>query len=173
MNKRVLVAIALAGVVLLTGRPVAAQDVTTQKVTVAAPAPGSFDQDVKLFRQDVRSLKKQIIAANLSLTDTEAEQFWPIYDRYTAEMARIMDKKFDLLKEYATNYETITDEQADSYIQGRAAVEKSILELRLKYLPVFRKALSGKKAALFTQMDWRLSLVVDLQVASQVPMIEP
>jgi hypothetical protein len=172
MNKRVIVSIALVAVVLMTGRPAAAQDVTTQKVAVAAPAAGSFDQDVKLFRQDVRSLKKQIIAANLSLTDTEAEQFWPVYDRYTAEMAGIMDKKFELLKEYATNYDTITDEQADAYIQGRAAVEKSILELRLKYLPVFRKALSGKKAALFTQMDWRLSLVVDLQVASQVPMIE-
>jgi hypothetical protein len=84
-----------------------------------------------------------------------------------------MDKKFEVLKEYAANYNTITNEQADIYIKGRAAVEESILQLRLKYIPIFRKVLSGKTAALFTQIDWRLGLVMDLQLASQVPMIEP
>src|SRR5262249_5928052 len=102
-----------------------------------------------------------------------AKQFWPIYDRYTAEMVKIMDKKFELLGDYAKNYNTITDEQADAYIQGRAAVEESILQLRLKYMPVFRKVLSGRTAARFIQLDWRIGLVMDLQLASQVPLIEP
>ena len=131
------------------------------------------DEGLKLFRKDLRSLKKQIIAANIDLTDTEAQQFWPIYDRYTAEMTKIIDKKFETIKEYAKNYNSITDEQADAYIKERAAVEEAILRLRLKYMPIFRKVLSGKTAALFVQMDWRLSLVMDLQIASQVPMIEP
>ena len=173
MKKRVTVAAALAGLVLTTGRPAAAQDAATQQLIVATTDQGSFDEDVRLFRKDVRSLKKQIISANLELTDTEAQQFWPIYDRYTAEMSTIMDKKFELLKEYASHYDTITDEQADAYIQGRAAVEEAILQLRMKYIPIFRRVLSGKTSALFTQMDWRLSLVVELQLASQVPMIEP
>ena len=107
------------------------------------------------------------------LTDKEAQQFWPVYDRYTSELDKIEDRKFELLQEYARDYSTITDEQADAYIKGRAAVEESILQLRLKYMPVFRKVLSGRTAALFTQMDFRLGLVVDLQLASQVPMIEP
>jgi len=173
MSIRMTVAATLAGLALMTGRPAAAQDAATQQATVVAPDQGPFDEDVRLFRKDVRSLKKQIIAANIELTDTEAQQFWPIYDRYTAEMVSIMDKKFEVLEEYARNYNTITDEQADAYIQGRAAVEESVLQLRLKYLPIFRKVLSGKTAALFTQIDWRLGLVVDLQLASQVPMIEP
>ena len=46
----------------------------------------SADENIRLFRKDVRSLKKQIISANIELTDTEAQQFWPIYDRYTAAM---------------------------------------------------------------------------------------
>jgi hypothetical protein len=171
MNKRMTVAAALAGLVLVTGRPAAAQDPAPQQA--AAVASDHPDDDITLFRKDIRSLKKQIIAANLDLTDTEAEQFWPIYARYTAELVKIMDKKFDLLNDYARNYDTITDEQADTYIQGRAAVEEAILQLRQKYLPIFRKVLSGRTAALFTQMEWRLSLVIDLQLASQVPMIEP
>jgi len=171
-KKRVFVATALAGLVLMTAKRTPAQDLAPKPAAVLSDQAPS-DDDIALFRKDVRSLKKQIIAANLDLTDTEAQQFWPIYDRYTAEMRKLFDRKFEVLKEYAANYDTITDEQADTYIQGRAAVEESILQLRLKYMPIFRKVLSGKTAALFIQIDWRLGLVIELQLASQVPMIEP
>jgi hypothetical protein len=131
------------------------------------------DEDIKLFRKDVRSLKKQIIAANMDLTDNEAQKFWPIYDRYTSELAAITDTKYTLLQEYVQNYGVMTSDQAESYIKGRAAVEESIMKLRLKYFPVFREVLSGKATALFFQMDWRLGLIMDLQLASQTPLIEP
>jgi len=165
MTNRLWTVIALlAGASLISGLGAFAQ-------TQASEA--SSDDDIKLFRKDVRSLKKQIIAGNLDLTDTEAQQFWPVYDRYNAEFAAITDKKYALLKEYAQNYTTMTDQQAESYIKGRAGVEQSIMELRLKYLPIFKKVLSGKSTALFFQLDWRLSLVMDLQLASQTPLIEP
>jgi hypothetical protein len=67
----------------------------------------------------------------------------------------------------------LTGEQAEQYIKGRAAVEQSIMELRLKYFPIFRKVLSGKSTALFFQMDWRLGLIVELQLASQIPLVQP
>jgi Spy/CpxP family protein refolding chaperone len=171
-EKRVVIAVALAGLVLMTAERAPAQDLAP-KPTAEATDQAPSDDDISLFRKDVRSLRKQIIAANLDLTDTEAQQFWPIFDRYTAEMRKLFDRKFEVLKEYAENYDTITDEQADTYIQGRAAVEESILQLRLKYIPIFRKVLSGKTAALFVQLDWRLGLVIDLQLASQVPLIQP
>jgi hypothetical protein len=139
-----------------------------------SPAPqGLSDQDLSLLRKDIRSIKKQIIAVNLNLTETEAQKFWPVYDQYTVEMAKVFDKKFDLLKEYAANYDSMTDEQADRYIKGRASVEESILQVRLKYMPMFRKVLSGKTAARFTQIDWRLGVALDLQLNSEVPIIEP
>ena len=171
-KSRVIVATAFAGFVLMTAKQAPAQDFAPKQTAEASDRAPS-DDDITLFRKDVRSLRKQIIAANLDLTDTEAQQFWPIFDRYTAELRKLFDRKFEVLKEYAANYDTITDEQADTYIQGRAAVEESILQLRLKYVPIFRKVLSGKTAALFTQIDWRLGLVIDLQLASQVPMIQP
>jgi Spy/CpxP family protein refolding chaperone len=171
-EKRVVIAVALAGLVLMTAERAPAQDLAP-KPTAEATDQAPSDDDISLFRKDVRSLRKQIIAANLDLTDTEAQQLWPIFDRYTAEMRKLFDRKFEVLKEYAENYDTITDEQADTYIQGRAAVEESILQLRLKYIPIFRKVLSGKTAALFVQLDWRLGLVIDLQLASQVPLIQP
>src|SRR5258708_13783702 len=146
MNKKIaIMASVLAGVSWMSAN------------TAFAQAPS--DEEVSLFRKDVRSMRKQIIAANMDLTDTEAQQFWPIFDRYTAELVAVTDKKYALLKEYAENYDTITSEQAMSYIEGRAAAEESIMQLRLKYIPVFRKVLSGRSTALFFHMDWRLSLV--------------
>lgn len=165
MTKRLAIVMALlAGAAVISGTTAFAQ---TQASDAAS------DDDIKLFRKDVRSLKKQIIAANLDLTDTQAQQFWPIYDRYTAELAAITDTKYALLKEYSLSYTTISDQQAESYVKGRAEVEQSIMALRLRYFPVFRKVLTGKSTALFFQMDWRLALVMDLQLASQTPLIEP
>jgi hypothetical protein len=156
--KKLILAIALAFALVGT-RPASAQD----------PA----DEDVKLFRKDLRSLRKQIIAANMVLSDKEAEQFWPLFERYTQELAAKQDPKYALLKEYAQNYTTMTDEQAEKYIRGRAAVDQAVLEVRLKYFPLFQKVLSGKSTAMFFQLDWRLGLIMDLQLASQTPLIEP
>jgi hypothetical protein len=115
----------------------------------------------------------QIIAANLDLSDKEAEQFWPLFERYTQELVAKQDEKYALLKQYAQDYTTMTDEQAEKYIRGRASVDQAILEVRLKYFPLFRKVLSGKSTALFFQLDWKLGLIMDLQLASQTPVIEP
>jgi hypothetical protein len=150
---------------------------TALALTLAGARPASaqdqVDEDIKLFRKDVRSVRKQLIAANMVLTDKEAEQFWPLFELYTKELVATQDQKYALLKEYAQNYTTLTDEQAEKYVQGRAAVDQATLQVRLKYFPLFRKVLTGKSTAMFFQVDWRLGLIMDLQLASQTPVIEP
>src|SRR5579864_7430104 len=130
------------------------------------------DQDVELLRKDLRTQKKQIIAANMTLTDAEAEKFWPVYDRYAADLAKIYDTKLELVEQYADNYNTMNGDEAEAYIRRRAAVEQEVMQLRLKYVPEFRKVLSGRETALFFQIDWRLDLLVNLQLA-QAPLIDP
>jgi len=124
------------------------------------------------LRKDVKSRKKQIIAENMGLSDVEAAKCWPVYDRYAAELSRIYDTKIALLKDYAENYGTMTGDQAEDYIRKRAEVEQSTMQLRLKYMPAFRKVLSGRETALFYQLDWRLGLAIDAQLV-QVPLINP
>ena len=106
----------------------------------------------------------------MELSDAEAEKFWPVYDQYAAELSKIYDVKLALLKDYADNYSSMTGEQAENYIRKRAEVEQSIMQLRLKYMPAFRKVLSGRETALFYQLDWRLGLAIDVQLI-QVPLI--
>jgi hypothetical protein len=158
-RKNAFAAVALAIVGLAGGSLASAQD----------PA----DPDIKLFRKDLRSLRKQIIAANMDLTDKEAEQFWPLFEQYTQELVAKQDRKYALLKEYSENYTTMTDQEAEKYVRGRADVDEAVLQVRLKYFPLFRKVLSGKSTALCFQLDWRLGLIMDLQLASQTPLIEP
>lgn len=130
------------------------------------------DQDMELLKRDLRSQKKQIVAANMQLTDAEAEKFWPIYDRYASDLAAIYDKKIALLGDYLDNYTTMNGDDAEAYLRGRADAEEDILQLRLKYVPAFRKVLSGRQTALFFQIEWRLDLLINLQLA-QAPLIDP
>jgi len=133
----------------------------------------STDQDIDFLRKDIRSQKKQMIAANMKLTDKEAEQFWPIYDQYTAELVKINNQKYSSIKEFAENYDTLTDDQAANLTRQLLEVDGSVAQLRIKYIPIFRKVISGKKTALFFQLDHRLVMLIDLQLASQIPLVEP
>jgi hypothetical protein len=127
------------------------------------------DDFIELLRKDVRSQKKQIIAEKMDLSDAEAEKFWPDYDQYAAELSRIYDTKIALLNDYTDNYTSMTGEQAETYIRKRTEVEQSIMQLRLKYVPAFRKVLSGRETALFYQLDWRLGLAIDVELV-QLPL---
>jgi hypothetical protein len=131
------------------------------------------DANIQLMRQDVRSERKKVVAANMPLTETEATKFWPVYDRYIAETIKVDDVRFALLKEYAKNYQTVTDEQADSLIKRWLALDQDNTQLRLKFIPEFEKVISHKKTAMFFQIDHRVSMMIELQLASQVPLLKP
>jgi len=131
------------------------------------------DANIQLMRQDIRSERKKVVAANMPLTETEATKFWPVYDRYIAETIKVNDVRFDLLKEYAKNYNTATDEQADSFIKRWLTLDQDNTQLRLKYVPEFEKVISHKKTAMLFQIDRRVSMMIELQLASQVPLVKP
>jgi hypothetical protein len=162
-----LLSISMAAMVILSGIS------PRHSLAQAAPAQNTVDQDVDLLRKDIRSQKKQIIAANLQLTDSEATKFWPLYDQYTAELVKINDAKYGVIKEYATNYSTLTDDHAIALSNNLLNVDQQVAQLRLKYVPIFNKVIPGKKTALFFQLDRRLVMLIDLQLASQIPMVQP
>jgi len=152
--------------------PMAPAQATGSSVAGSKSPQGVSDQDIALLRQDIRSEKKQLIAANLSLTDTEATKFWPLYDQYTGELSKVNDAKYQLLKEYATSWGTVTDAQAAGLIKRSLEADQAVAQLRLKYDPIFSQVLPGKKVATFFQLDRRLSNLIDLQLASQIPLVQ-
>lgn len=170
MQRRIALVI-VASVVLLPSRFMFSQASSSQ-ASSSSQAQSSTDQDIDLLRKDIRSQKKQVIAANLNLTDKEAEQFWPVYDQYTAELVKINDQKYAAIKQFAQNYDTLTDDQAQSLTRQALEVDESVAQLRLKYIPIFGKVISGKKTALFFQLDHRLVMLIDLQLSSAIPLVQ-
>ena len=130
------------------------------------------DQDIEMLRADLRSQRKQIIALNMTLTADEATKFWPIFDQYRQEAIKPNDERWALIKEYAANYNTMTDAQAQDYIKRSTAVEQQLLALRMRYVPVLEKVISPKKTALWYQIDRRIDLLINLQLSTLIPMVD-
>jgi hypothetical protein len=170
VNKKTAMVLILAGVSSLyitaptaTGQEAAA---STKSEQVAS------DQDIQLLRKDIRSQKKQLVAANLSLTETEATKFWPIYDQYEAEYSKIGDAKLALIKEYMQNLNTATNEQALDYLKRSEEISASVIQLRRTYVPLVNQVLPEKKTAAFFQLERRIEMLLDVEVASLLPPLQ-
>jgi hypothetical protein len=130
------------------------------------------DQDIDLMRQDLRNKKRQIIAENLPLSNAEAEKFWPIYQHYTNDLKQINDEKYALLKNYAQSWGDMSNQDALIYIRRWLEVDQKVQELRSRYVPVVSQVLTGKGTATFFQVERRISMMMDIQLASQIPLVQ-
>ena len=170
--RRMLIGVMAAGVWLACAMMSEAQ-------TAAPPATASdqtqhriSDEDLALLRRDLRSQKKQVLAQNLTLSDAEATKFWPIYDQYVAELSKINDKKYATIQAYADRYGTLGDDEAQKLIKNWLDVDIAASQLREKYLAIVAKAIGGRKAATFAQIDRRIAAIVDLQLGSKIPLVQ-
>lgn len=130
------------------------------------------DQELQLLRKDIRSQRKQLIASNLNLTDDEATKFWPVYDQYVTELIGINDRKFALIQEYADNWGKLSNEQSLSFVRRWLDADIETAQLRQKYVPIVSKVLEGKKSATFFQLDRRIAMMIELQLSSQMPLVQ-
>ena len=173
MNRIMLAVAVFAGICACVSSRALAQDTSAASTnTVSRSADELVDQQMALMQKKIESTRKQIIAANVTLTDTEATKFWPVYQQYSAELRKITDVKNPLLKEYCDAYGSLTDEQADSLTRRWLDADIATLELRRKYLPIFRKVLGGKTTATFFQVEHRINMMIDLQLTSQLPLMQ-
>ncbi|HEY6990096.1 MAG TPA: hypothetical protein VH369_17000 [Bryobacteraceae bacterium] len=169
MNNKLTCALALSICVAGLATGPASQNMFAQNAT---NSQSGIDQNIQLLRQDIRSNKKQLVAANLNLTEAEATKFWPVYDQYTADFAKINDEKVALIKEYADSWGKMSDDQALSLTNRALAVEKTVADLRIRYVPIFSKVIAGTKLATFFQIDHRIQALIDIQLSSQLPLVQ-
>jgi hypothetical protein len=173
VKKITFVVFAWIAVCAFGGPRVVAQTAASEAAAAADSTAGALtDQQLALLRKDIRSTKKQLIATNLTLTDTEATKFWPVYEQYSADFGKINEARTTIVKEYSDGYGTLTDDQADSLIRRWLDTDISAAQLRQKYVPIMRKVLSEKKAATFFQLDRRISMMIDVQLTSQLSLVQ-
>jgi hypothetical protein len=162
------VATALSGGMAGAGAAAQGQQVIVQRVI----SPTVTDEDIALLRKDLRAMKMQVIGQNMSLSDTEGQKFWPIYNHYVRDLQEVNNQKYALFKQYAEMWATMTDQDALIYVRNWLEADGQVQALRLKYVPVVTQVLPGKKAATFFQLDRRLNMMIDLQLFSQIPLAQ-
>jgi hypothetical protein len=164
------------GVALLLGAsilpaPVQAQEPAAE-VTIAAPSRPLTAADLDGLRAELRSSRKQIMAATLKLTDAEATRFWPVYDRYAADLTLIKNTQYELIAEYANTYGKYDDKAAMAFITRWLDLDVKTTGLRAKYAAQVGKVLPGVKAATFLQIDRRVSMAIDLKITTLLPILQ-
>ncbi|NIO06376.1 MAG: hypothetical protein GTN74_17750 [Proteobacteria bacterium] len=139
---------------------------------LASSAGYAQDAYIELLRSDVKTKKVAIITEVMHFTNEETNAFWPVYREYDLELSKIGDGRLQLIKDYAQNYETMTDEKAKELVDRALRLEAKRTKLKKKYFKKFDKVLPSKTAAKFFQLENQINLLIDLQIASELPLIK-
>ena len=129
------------------------------------------DTDIQLLRSDIQTDKNDIIAHAMQFTDPESTAFWPVYRDYARDQQKVGDERVQLIKDYAQRYDAMDDATLKNLVQKQFNIDAKLANLRQEYWPKFEKALGAKRAAKFFQVDNRLSLLVNLQLVSEIPLL--
>src|ERR1700761_9542933 len=136
---------------------------------VAQSQDANVDSYIESVRADLHADKVAIITKAMNFNDKDAGVFWPIYKKYSYDLSKLDDQRVQLIKEYAQNYNTLTDAQAKDMADRIFKYQSARIDLKKKYFKEFNKQLPAVTVVKFYQLENRLDLLLDLQLASELP----
>ena len=142
----------------------------TAPAVAQEPVDGS-EQMIELVRTDIQKQRVAIIGEAMQFTADEAAAFWSIYEAYEAERSEIGDQRVALIQDYAGHFQTMTNEKAGELGARALELEEARTALKKKYFQKIQAEMSPVIATRFLQVENQLTMVLDLQIASQVPLI--
>lgn len=148
----------------------------------ASPAAGSpakavdnqntnINAYIELLRSDVKTAKTDILTQTMQLTDAQNTKFWPLYREYDMKLQTLNDKKIAGIKDYAKNFDMMTDAKANELAMLVLNLESQRNQLKKTYYERMRKQLGATVAARWLQVENQLLMVIDLQIASLLPIV--
>jgi hypothetical protein len=143
-------------------------------VLALAPTASAQNSDdlIELLRHDLKTEATAIMTEALALDASQSEIFWPIWREYNLEYSKTGDAQLALLKDFAEHQMSMDDEKAKELVERSFKIQEQRNQLRKKYWKQVAKELGGIIAARFVQVDSQLSNLVQLQIASQVPLVQ-
>ena len=127
---------------------------------------------IQMLRQDVGKDRRAIVKANMLLTNSEAERFWPLYDQYRTEIHKVGDRRLKVITDYAANRDSMSEDEANRLAREWLDAEKQRVDIKEDYLKKFQKeGLSARTTARFFQIDQKLDAAVDAALAARIPLI--
>ena len=143
-----------------------------ERVSESDTQERNIDTYIGLLREDIQKQKVAIVSQLMQLSPEQAAAFWPVYNEYSKGLSALGDLRVRGIKEYAANFNSLSDEKATELANMRFDYEEKLLALKKKYFGDLSKAVGPKLAARFFQVENQLLDVVDLQVASSLPVIQ-
>ena len=95
----------------------------------AAPAQDKPADNMQILLEKIKADKKLLVAENMQLTETEAKAFWPVYDKYQAELFLLRARTVKLINDYAAAYEKMTNATAKKLLDESMTIETLRLKL--------------------------------------------
>ncbi len=138
----------------------------------ALASASSLESEIELLRSDLRTGKVDIVKDALHLSGAKADAFWPLYRKYQLDLDKIGDKRIALIKDYAAHYDSMTDAKAKTLVNQALDLQSQRTSLLKKYYPQFEKVLGAIDAAKLVQVEHLIMAAIDLQLASEIPLIE-
>jgi Spy/CpxP family protein refolding chaperone len=161
-----MVGIASASVILPASPTLAdpARPIVNEKFSDLAPA-------IAELRQEAGQDRRNIVRANMLLTETEGAQFWPLYDEYRAERQKVGDRRVRLITDFLAQQNSMSEDEARALANEDFAIEKDTSELKAKWYKKMAKVLSDRTVARFFHIEEKLDAVADLALAANIPLI--
>jgi hypothetical protein len=120
-------------------------------------------------RANVRGLKKQAIAKALSLPDSEAKVFWPLYDDYEEDMAELWDRRIALVSQYADSRGSLDPDRLRALFNAVFDLDSARLSVRRGQYEKFAEVLPIRTVARFFEIDIYLERLIDAKAWGQLP----
>jgi Spy/CpxP family protein refolding chaperone len=135
---------------------------------------GTSAENMQILREKIKADKKLLVATNMDLTDSEAKDFWPVYEEYQKDLTAINQRIGKLIESYAADYRanTLTDEKAKKLIDEMVAIEQAEAGLKASYVPKLSQVLPPKKVARYLQIENKIRAVVKYELAGAVPLAQ-
>jgi len=155
------------------------QGVAVAIILVGLASIGLAAQDkpadnMQILRDKIKADKKLVVATNMELTESEAKNFWPIYDEYQKDLQKINRRIVSLLESYAADFrsKSLTDDKAKKLIDEAVAIEQAEANLKSAYAPKLTKALPTIKVARYLQIENKIRAVIRYDLAQGVPLVQ-
>ena len=139
--------------------------------SVASAQPVDQWTAIQQVLADLRADRQALVAANLPLAEGEARAFWPVYKEYRTEIEKLGDRLAKVITAYDANFQSMSDAKADAFFNEWLAIERDRVAAREKYVPKIRSVLPAQKAARFFQIENKLDAVVNVTLASEIPLL--
>jgi hypothetical protein len=129
---------------------------------------------MQILRDKLKADKKLVVAANMELKEAEAKAFWPIYEEYQKELAKINKRSADLINAYAKAYRAgdVKNDQARKWTDDSIAIEAAAVDAKRAVVAKLNKAMSGKRVARYMQIENKIRAAVNYELADAVPLVQ-